>query len=59
MKMAVFWDVALCSLVEVYQCFWGACCLHQAAQTPETSTIFHQTTQYNNPEDSRLQIKNV
>jgi hypothetical protein len=28
-KMAVFWDVAPCSLVEVYQRFRGACCLHQ------------------------------
>jgi hypothetical protein len=28
MKMAVFWVVAPCRLVEVYQCFRGACCLH-------------------------------
>jgi hypothetical protein len=28
MKMAVFWVVAPCSLVEVYQCFGGPCCLH-------------------------------
>jgi hypothetical protein len=27
-KMAVFWVVAPCSLVEVYQRFRGACCLH-------------------------------
>jgi hypothetical protein len=27
-KMAVFWVVALCSLVEVYQRFRGPCCLH-------------------------------
>jgi hypothetical protein len=27
-KMAVFWVVALCSLVEVYQRFGGPCCLH-------------------------------
>jgi hypothetical protein len=27
-KMAVFWDVAPCSLVEVYRRFRGACCLH-------------------------------
>jgi hypothetical protein len=26
-KMAVFWVVALCSLVEVYR-FRGPCCLH-------------------------------
>jgi hypothetical protein len=28
MKMAVFWVVALCSLVEVYWHFRGCCCLH-------------------------------
>jgi glycogen synthase len=28
MKMTVFWDVVLCSLVEVYQNFRDACCLH-------------------------------
>jgi hypothetical protein len=28
MKMAVFWVVAPCSLVEVYQRFRGVCCLH-------------------------------
>jgi hypothetical protein len=27
-KMAVFWVVALCSLVEVYRRFRGICCLH-------------------------------
>lgn len=26
-NMAVFWDYALCSLVNVYQCFWGDFCL--------------------------------
>jgi hypothetical protein len=28
-KMAVFWVVAPCSPVEVYQCFRGPCCLHR------------------------------
>jgi hypothetical protein len=27
-KMAVFWVVAPCSLVEVYKRFRGPCCLH-------------------------------
>jgi hypothetical protein len=43
MKMAVFWVVAPCSLVEVYQRFRGPCCLHhqialmmEAARTSET-----------------------
>jgi hypothetical protein len=40
-KMAVFWVVAPCSLVEVYQRFRGPCCLH------------HQGDRYN-PEDSHL-----
>jgi hypothetical protein len=29
MKMAVFWDVVPCSLVDVYRCFRGTYCLHQ------------------------------
>jgi hypothetical protein len=28
MKMTVFWVVAPCSLVHVYRCFRGVCCLH-------------------------------
>jgi hypothetical protein len=28
-KMAVFWVVAPCSLVEVYRRFRGPCCLHR------------------------------
>jgi hypothetical protein len=28
MEMAVFWVVAPCSLVDVYQRFGGPCCLH-------------------------------
>jgi hypothetical protein len=28
MKMTVIWDVAHCSLAEVYKRFSGACCLH-------------------------------
>jgi hypothetical protein len=28
-KMAAFWVVAPCSLVEVYQRFRGTCCLHR------------------------------
>jgi hypothetical protein len=27
-KITVFWDVAPCSLVEVYRRFRGTCCLH-------------------------------
>jgi hypothetical protein len=51
MKMAVFWVVTPCSLVEVYQRFRGTCYLrHQgdgmmeAASTSETLVNFYQTT---------------
>jgi hypothetical protein len=40
--MTVFWYVAPRNLVEVYQCFRGAHCLH------------HQATGCNVPEDSHL-----
>jgi hypothetical protein len=33
-KMAVFWVVAPCSLVEVYQRFRGPCCLHHQDDRP-------------------------
>jgi hypothetical protein len=55
-KMAVFWVVAPCSLVEVYQRFRGPCCLHhQGEQGPlETLANFYQTTRLYNPEDRHL-----
>jgi hypothetical protein len=69
MKMAVFWVVAQCSLVEVFQRFRGACCLHhqgdepllislmmEAASTYETLVNFYQTTQCYNPEASHLHL---
>jgi hypothetical protein len=63
MKMAVFWVVAPCSLLEVYRRFSGACRLHhqvlialmiEAASTSETSVKLYQPTRHNNPEDSQL-----
>jgi hypothetical protein len=62
-KMAVFWVVALCSLLEVYQHFRGPYCLHhqgialmmEAARTSETLINFYQTAQCYNPEESNLQ----
>jgi predicted transcriptional regulator len=60
MKMAVFWAVALYSLVEVYQHFRGACSLYhqtllvEAVSTSEMSVNVYQTTYHNNPEDSCL-----
>jgi hypothetical protein len=62
-KMAVFWIVAPCSLVEVYHRFRGPCCLHyqglitlmmEAPRTSEMLVNFYQTTQRYNPEDSHL-----
>jgi hypothetical protein len=46
--MAVFWDVAPCSLVEVYRSFRGACCFHHQqwvstrlhGATSQTTVIF-------------------
>jgi hypothetical protein len=63
--MAVFWVVAPCSLVEVYQRFRGPSCLHhqgdefialmmEAARTSENLVNFYQTTRRYNPEDSHL-----
>jgi hypothetical protein len=64
MKMAVFWVIALCSLVEVFRRFRGACCLAiarmmEAASTFEKSGCFYQTTRRNNPEDSHLHLSVV
>jgi hypothetical protein len=50
-KMAVFWDVALCSLVHINQCFRGAYCLHhytitlimEAVSSSETLASIYQT----------------
>jgi hypothetical protein len=36
-KMAVFWVVAPCSLVEVYQRFRGPCCLHHQGDHDATT----------------------
>jgi hypothetical protein len=32
MKIAVFWDIAPCSLIEVYQRFRGPCCLYHQGE---------------------------
>jgi hypothetical protein len=60
MKMAVFWVVILCSLVEVYRRFSGMVAdsiiraMMEAASTSETSVNFYRTTQRYSPEDSHL-----
>jgi hypothetical protein len=60
-KMAVFWVVAPCSLVEIYRRFRGPCCddegialMMEAARSSETSVNFYQTTRRYNPEDNHL-----
>jgi hypothetical protein len=37
--MVVFWVVAPCSLVEVYQRFRGPCCLHHQGDSPEYTVL--------------------
>jgi hypothetical protein len=60
MKMTVFWDIAQCSLVEVYRHFKGACCLHhqgmimEAAGTSEMLVNFYWITWCNIPEGTHL-----
>jgi hypothetical protein len=39
MKMAIFWVVTVCSLVEVYQCFRGTCCLHHQADDEGSTNV--------------------
>jgi hypothetical protein len=67
--MTVCWDVAQCSVVEVYRRFRGAYCLHhqgdkwlialmmEAVSTSETSINVYQTTRRNVPEESRYQTR--
>jgi hypothetical protein len=60
MKMAVFWVVAPCSVVEVYRRFRDSCCkaialMMEAVSTSETSVNFYHTTRRNSPEDGHLQ----
>jgi hypothetical protein len=57
MKMAVFWVIVPCSLVEVCHCFRGAYCLHHQGDHSEMLTYFYQTTQPNSQEDSYLQVQ--
>jgi hypothetical protein len=52
--MAVFWVVAPCSLVEVYQRFRAIALMMEAARTSETLVNFYQNTRCYNPEDSNL-----
>jgi hypothetical protein len=57
LKMDVFWVVALCSLVEVYQRVRSPCCLNHQGRTSETLVNFYQTTRRYNTEDSHLHTR--
>jgi hypothetical protein len=61
MKMTVFWDVAPCSLVEVYRRFRCAHCLHhqgdETTRTSKMSVNFYQTARHNIPEDVHLHTR--
>jgi hypothetical protein len=65
MKVTVFWDVALCSLVEIDRRFRSAYCLHyqalmvEAERTSETPVSIYETTRHNVPEDSHICSKDV
>jgi hypothetical protein len=56
--MAVFWIVAPCSLVEVYQISevlaLTIALMMEATRSSETLVNFYQTTRRYNPEDSHL-----
>jgi hypothetical protein len=54
MKMAVFWIVTSCSLVEVYRRF--IVLMMEAASTSKTSVNFYRTTRHNTPEDSHVHM---
>jgi hypothetical protein len=58
MKMAVFWVVALCSLVEVYRRYELIALMMKAANTSEALVNFYQTTRCYNQEDSQLHGEN-
>jgi hypothetical protein len=67
MKIAVFWVIAPCSLLDVYRRFRGACCRHHQgnvwrmdiAGTYETSVNLYQSARRNSPDDSHLDIHDV
>jgi hypothetical protein len=57
MKMAVFWDVAPCTVVA--SVIRVIALMMEAASTSETLVNLYQTTRRNNPEDSHLQVTHI
>jgi hypothetical protein len=52
-----FWDVASCSLVEIYRCFKSTYCLH--LQSSEMSVTFYATALHNILEDSHFHTRPI
>jgi hypothetical protein len=44
MKMTAFWDVALCSLIKVHQCFKGAYYFHHQDDSGSSTPLKHRST---------------
>jgi hypothetical protein len=59
MKFRVFWDVALCSHIEVYRRFRGTALIMDAVSTSETSVNFNVTIRCYIPEDSKLDLATI
>jgi hypothetical protein len=57
-KMAVLWDIALCSLLDIAQHFSGAYCHHYQVYSDTLVSVCQNTLCYI-PEDSHLQIKSA
>jgi hypothetical protein len=54
MNMTVFWDDALCSLLEIYRRVRSIALMMDTVNTSETQANFYQTTRRNSPEDSHV-----
>jgi hypothetical protein len=59
LKMAVFWDVAPCSVVEIDRRFRRGliALMMKAVSTSETSVNFYQRIRHNIPEESHLHTR--
>jgi hypothetical protein len=56
-KMAIFWVVAPCSLVEDYQRFRGPCCLHHQGDASSTRLLALQPRRQPSSYLQKLQVK--
>jgi hypothetical protein len=60
LKIAVFWVVAPCSLVEVYQRFRGPCCFHHQGNLPDYMALQprRQPSSYSPPWEPQIPLIN-